>query len=118
MGALLEGMANGGWPGRGGGIRQGGAPPVVSVSGGWAWAEGRWMRTMAMVRATAWKNVGLNLGLTAIGMIPGARFMKLAKSAKSARGLTKSAETAIQAAQKAGKLPIGEIAGEMTQKAL
>ena len=68
--------------------------------------------------ATAWKNLGLNLGLTAIGMIPGARFMKLAKSAKSARGLTKSAETAIKAAQKAGKLPIGDIAGEMTQKAL
>ena len=29
-----------------------------------------------MDAATAWKNVGLNLGLTAIGMIPGARFMK------------------------------------------
>jgi len=32
--------------------------------------------------ATAWKNIGLNLGLTAVGMIPGARFMKLAKSTK------------------------------------
>ena len=50
------------------------------------------------------KNIGLNLGLTAVGMIPGARFMKLSKSVKSARGLTNSAETAIKAAQKSGKI--------------
>ena len=68
---------------------------------------------------TAWKNLGLNLGLTAVGMIPGARFAKLAKSTKEATKLTDAAKTAINAAKKQKMWPKGlKVTSDEVQKAL